>query len=115
MVEDNDAVIKMCVKVRAPSMRHVQRTHQVHVDSLFGRIHSDKGVCIKYINTKLQTADIFTKGSFSVQAWIDLCKLPRVGPIVETNVFCFVWAHSVYQPCAFFQVHGSLVSTVVNG
>ena len=84
-MEDNDAVIKMCTKVRAPTLRHVQRTHRVDVDSLLERIHSDKGIVIKYINTKLQIADIFTKATFSIQTWKELCKLLQVGPITNEN------------------------------
>ena len=79
--EDNDAVIEMCVKIRAPTMRHMARTHRIDVDALFERIHAEKGMCIKYINTKLQIADIFTKGRFSVQTWNTLCTLLQVGPI----------------------------------
>jgi len=81
IMEDNEAVIKMCNKVRAPTMRHVPRTHRIDVDSLLERIHLDRGINIRYINTKLQIADIFTKGSFSVQTWNDLCNLLQVGPI----------------------------------
>lgn len=29
---DNDAVIKRCAKVSAPTMRHMQRTHRIEVD-----------------------------------------------------------------------------------
>merc|ERR1711938_512425 len=29
ILEDNDAVIKMCLKQRTPAMRHVTRTHQL--------------------------------------------------------------------------------------
>jgi DNA (cytosine-5)-methyltransferase 1 len=86
IMEDNDAVIKMCMKVRAPTMRHVQRTHRIDVDALLERIHNDKSIWIKYINTKQQLADIFTKGSFSVQTWNDLCKLLQIGEIKEGNV-----------------------------
>ena len=85
IMEDNDAVIKMCKKVRAPTMRHVPRTHRIDVDTLLERIHGDKGISIKYVNTKLQIADIFTKGSFSVQTWNDLCNLLQVGPIDKTK------------------------------
>ena len=81
IMEDNDAVIKMCVKIGAPTMRHMERTHRIDVDALFERIHGEKGMCIKYINTKLQIADIVTNGSFSVQTWNTLCRLLQVGPI----------------------------------
>ena len=63
--EDNDAVIKQTVKGRSPNMRHVARTHRVDLDWLWERIREDPGIEIKYINTKIQLADILTKGSFS--------------------------------------------------
>ena len=36
--EDNEAVIKMIIKGRSPTMRHVSRTHRVALDRLFDRI-----------------------------------------------------------------------------
>ena len=39
--EDNEAVIKMIMKGRSPTMRHVSRTHQVALDWLFDRINLD--------------------------------------------------------------------------
>ena len=39
--EDNEAVIKMIIKGRSPSMRHVSRTHRVAFDWLFDRINLD--------------------------------------------------------------------------
>ena len=87
IMEDNDAVIKMCMKVRAPTMRHVHRTHSIDVDSLLERIHGDNSIWIKYINTKYQLADIFTKGSFSVNTWRDLCKLLQVGEVETTDTY----------------------------
>ena len=38
--EDNEAVIKMIIKGRSPTMRHVSRTHRVALDWLFDRISS---------------------------------------------------------------------------
>ena len=35
--EDNEAVIKMILKGRSPTMRHVSRTHRVALDWLFDR------------------------------------------------------------------------------
>ncbi len=75
VMEDNDAVIKMCIKGRSPNLRHVQRTHRVDLDWLFERVRNDGGISIKYINTKSQLADILTKGSFTESAWKELCKL----------------------------------------
>ena len=60
--EDNEAVIKMIMKGRSPTMRHVSRTHRVALDWLFYRFNLDPKIQIKYIDTKNQLADIFTKG-----------------------------------------------------
>ena len=62
--EDNEAVIKMVIKGRSPTMRHVSRTHRVALDWLFDRINLDSKIQIKYIDTKNQLADILTKGQF---------------------------------------------------
>ena len=40
--EDNEAVIKMIIKGRSPTMRHVSRTHRVALDLLFDRINLDR-------------------------------------------------------------------------
>ena len=39
--EDSEAVIKMIIKGRTPTMRHVSRTHRVALDWLFDRINLD--------------------------------------------------------------------------
>ena len=64
--EDNEAVIKVIIKGRSPTMRHVSRTHRVALDWLFDRINLDPKIQIKYIDTKNQLADILTKGSSHV-------------------------------------------------
>ena len=64
VLEDNEAVIKMIIKGRSPTMRHVSRTHRVALDWLFDRINLDPKIQIKYIDTKNQLADILTKGQF---------------------------------------------------
>ena len=58
--EDNEAVIKMIIKGRSPTMRHVSRTHRVALDWLFDRINLDPKIQIKYIDTKNQLADSLT-------------------------------------------------------
>ena len=63
--EDNEAGIKMIMKGRSPTMRHVSRTHRVALDWLFDRINLDPKIQIKYIDTKNQLADILTKGTFT--------------------------------------------------
>ena len=67
--EDNEAVIKMIVKGRSPTMRHVSRTHRVALDWLFDRINLEPKIQIRYIDTKHQIADILTKGKFTRDAW----------------------------------------------
>ena len=44
--EDNEAVIKMIIKGRSPTMRHVSRTHRVALDWLFDRINLDSKIQI---------------------------------------------------------------------
>ena len=63
--EDNEAVIKMIMKGRSPTMRHVSRTHRGALDWLFDRINLDSQIQINYIDTKNQLADILTKGYFT--------------------------------------------------
>ena len=65
--EDNDAVIKMLIKGRSPTLRHVSRTHSVALDWwLFDRINLDpKKTKSNMLTPKNQLAGILTKGSFS--------------------------------------------------
>ena len=44
--EDNEAVIKMIIKRKSPTMRHVSRTHRVALDRLFDRINLDSKIQI---------------------------------------------------------------------
>ena len=68
--EDNEAVIKMIMKGRSPTMRHVSRTHRVALDRLFDRINQfGPKIQIKYIDTINQLADVLTKGNFTRDEW----------------------------------------------
>ena len=67
--KDNEAVVKMIIKVRSPTVRHVSRTHRVALDWLFDRINVDPKIQIKHIDTKNQLADILTKGNFTRDEW----------------------------------------------
>ena len=71
--EDNEAVIKMIIKGRSPTMRHVSKTHRVALDWLFDRINLDTKIQIKYIDTKNQLADILTKAISRVMSGIICC------------------------------------------
>ena len=81
--EDNDAVIKVCIKGRSPNMRHVPRTHRVDLDWLWERMREDPGVFIKYVGTKEQIADLFTKGAFTQEQWHRLCRLAQIGELTS--------------------------------
>ena len=70
--EDNEAVIKMIIKGRSPTLRHVSSTHRVALDWLFDRINLDPKIQIKYIDTKHQLANIMTKGNFTRDEWDNL-------------------------------------------
>ena len=67
--EDNEAVIKMIIKGRSPTMRHVSRSHRVVLDWLFDRINLDPKIQVKYLDTKNQLPNILTKGDFARDEW----------------------------------------------
>ena len=67
--QDNEAVIKMMIKGRSPTMRHVSRTYRVALDRLFDRIHMEPTIEIKYFDTKNKLADILTKSTFTRDEW----------------------------------------------
>ena len=83
--EDNEAVIKMIIKGRSPTMRHVSRTHRVALDRLFDRINLESKFQIKYIDTKNQLADILTKGNFTRDEWNHLLCLFNISHFSSTN------------------------------
>ena len=84
MFEDNEAVIKMIIKGRSPTMRHVSRTHRVALDWLFDRINLDPKIQIKYIDTKNQLADILTKSNFTRDEWNHLLNLFNISHFSST-------------------------------
>ena len=65
----------MCIKARAPKLRHLARTLRIDLDWLFERFLTDPALSITYINTKLQLADLFTKASFTGMQWQALLQL----------------------------------------
>ena len=83
--EDNEAVIKMILKGRSPTMRHVSRTHRVALDWLFDRINLDSKIQIKYIDTKNQLADILTKVNFTRDEWNHLLTLFNISHFSSTT------------------------------
>ena len=93
--EDNEAVIKMIIKGRSPTTRHVTRTRRVAFGWLFDRINLDPKIQIRYVDTKNQMADMFTM-SFSTltSLWSRHAsrgsRLSRMFPLVHLTV-AFVW------------------------
>ena len=73
--EENEAVIRMIIKGRSPTMRHVSRTQRVALDSFFDRINLGPKKPNQYVDTKHQLADILTKGKFTRDEWNNLLYL----------------------------------------
>ena len=82
--EDNQAVIKMIIKGRSPTMRHVSRTHRVALHWLFDLINLDPEIQIKYFDTENQLADILTKGNFTRDEWNHLLCLFNISHFSST-------------------------------
>ena len=85
MFAGDEAVIKMIIKGRSPTMRHVSRTHRVALDWLFDRNNLDPKTQIKYIDTKNQLADILTKGNFTRDVWNHFLCLFNISHFSSTN------------------------------
>ena len=83
--EDNEAVIKMIIMGRSPTMRHVSRTHSVALDWLFDGINLDPKIQIKYIDTKNQLADMLTMGNFTRDEWNHLLCLFNMSHFSSTD------------------------------
>ena len=83
--EDNEAVIKIIIKGRSRTMRHVSRTHRVALDWLFDRINLDPKIQIKYTDTKNQLADILTRENFTRDEWNHLLCLVNIKHFSSIN------------------------------
>ena len=84
MFEDNEAVIKMIIKGRSPTMRHVSRTHRDALDGFF--IESIWTPRFKSNTlTPNQLANILTKGNFTRDEWNHLLCLFNISYFSSTN------------------------------
>ena len=63
--EDNEALIRMIIKGRSPTMRHVSRNHRFALDWWLDRINLDWKFKSNTFDTKNQLADILTKENFT--------------------------------------------------
>ena len=84
--EDNEAVIKMIIKGRNPTMRHISRTHRVSLDWLFDRINFEPKIQIKNVETKKPIRRHTDQGKFHTW-WME-------------SSFVFVQ----HYPCQFYQL-----------
>ena len=75
--EDNEAVSKMIIKGRSPTMRHVSRTTLLLIGYSTASIRTPK-FQIKYVDTKKQLADMSTKGNFTRDEWDHLLRLLNI-------------------------------------
>ena len=83
--EINEAVIKMIIKGRSPTMRHVSRTHKVAFSWLFDRMNLDPKIQIKYIDTNIQIVDMLTKRNVTRDEWNHLLCLFNMSNFSFTN------------------------------
>ena len=82
--EDNEAVIKMIIKGRSPTMRHVSRTHRVALDWLFDRINLDPKNPNQVHRHQKPTCQHLTKGNFTRDEWNHLLCLFNVSHFSPT-------------------------------
>ena len=76
--DDNEAVIKMIIKDRSPTIRHVSRTDRAALDWLFNSINLDRHIQINYVDSGSQLADILTKSTFTRDEWHHLLRLLNI-------------------------------------
>ena len=77
--EDNEAVIKMIIKGRSPTMRHVSRTHRVALDWLFDKSSLAPKDSSQVCRHQTQTCRHFDKGNFTRDARNNLLYLLNIG------------------------------------
>ena len=73
--EENEAAIKMTIKGRSLTVRHVSGYHRVALDWLFDSINLDPKIQLRYVDAKHQLADKLTKGNFTRDEWNNLLHL----------------------------------------
>ena len=76
IAEDNEAVIKIIKKARSMALRHLPRTHRIDLHWLF-EVCSNPRICMLYVNTKQQVADLMTKALNNPQVWEHLLDIAQ--------------------------------------
>ena len=74
------------IKCRSPNLRHVSRTHRVHLQWLFERNKLDSSISLRYVCTAEQVADMKTKCAFATIQWRSLMRLFGIHPPSNLNV-----------------------------
>ena len=82
--EDNQAVIKMTIKGRSPTMKHVSRTHRVALDSLFFIEFTRAQKSKSSSSIPKKHADILTKRNFTRDEWNHLLCLFNISHFSPT-------------------------------
>ena len=77
VLEDNEAVIKIIKKCRSLALRHLPRTHRIDVNWLFEVCQAPE-ICLRYVNTKQQIADLMTKALNSPPIWDHLLDIAQI-------------------------------------
>ena len=75
--EDNQACLQVIKTGRNPTMRHITRTHGVNTSWLHERVLADR-IQPRYVDSKNQAADIFTKAFTSVPTFLHVRALIQV-------------------------------------
>jgi hypothetical protein len=91
MMDDNEAMIKICHSGKNPTMKYFNRTHKVGVSWLM-EVFGLANINIYKIDTKLQAADIGTKHITCIHTWKSNCILinlsePGVSPTGQRALF----------------------------
>ena len=86
--EDNEAVIKINMKGRSPTMRHVSRTHRVAFDWLFDRINLDPKITNQIHRHQETTCRHFDKGNFTRDEWNHLLILFNISHFSSIFLHC---------------------------
>ena len=84
IAEDNEAVIKIIKKARSMALRHLPRTHRIDLHWLF-QVCSNPRICMLYVNTKQQVADLMTKALNNPQIWEHLLDIAQIRGGIESE------------------------------
>ena len=94
-MEDNEASAQIIKTGKCPTLRHMNRTHNVDVAWLHDRFKAKDMIVVELCPTRLMAADIFTKGFTEVNKWVRACQL--IGHVDPEVIWGKTWKT---LPCA---------------